>query len=288
MGVYVAGGELILYVGIVNALPDIPQLKPLLPNKLMAGIQVAPGGDRHVFRAAAAAGYALVYAGAAGQVYHVMVEGEGPSLPVTLKHQLRQLFILVHDYGHVLLGKAGGVSLGAHHRLHAQLIEPKVQHLLNILQKVGICVGKCAPHVVLFAAPGFHELLKLGHYIVPAAIARIVHAKSIVYLLAAVQAQHHVAALFIGKVDNIVIHKYAVGGEGKAEVFAPLLFHAPCVCHKVLYHLKVHQGLAAEKVHLKVAPAAGVFHKEVQRALAHLKAHHGSVPVILALAGKAV
>ena len=86
----------------------------------------------------------------------------------------------------------------------------------------------------------------------------------------------------------LIIHKHAVGSKGKAEVFALLLFHAPCIRHKVLYHLKIHQRLAAEKVHLKIAAAAGIFHKEIQRTLAHFKAHHSPVAMIVALTGKAI
>ena len=106
--------------------------------------------------------------------------------------------------------------------------------------------------------------------------------------LAPVQAQHHVVALPVGEVDHVVVHQHAVGGEGEAEVLALFLLDGPGVGHQALHHVEVHQRLAAEEVHLQVAPGAGIFDQEIQRPLAHLEAHHGPLAVILALAGEAV
>ena len=79
-GVGVAGTELLPQGGVGNAVPHVPQLVGFLPHELVAGVQVAPGGDRHVLRAGAAAGDPLVDAGAAGEVQHIVVEGDGPAL----------------------------------------------------------------------------------------------------------------------------------------------------------------------------------------------------------------
>lgn len=80
----------------------------------------------------------------------------------------------------------------------------------------------------------------------------------------------------------------AVGGEGEAEILAPRLFHASCIGHKPFYHIPIHQRLAAEEVHLKVAAAAGVFHQEIQRPPSYLEAHHRPLTVVFTLAGEAV
>ena len=63
---------------------------------------------------------------------------------------------------------------------------------------------------------------------------------------------------------------------------------APGVGDQVLHHLPVHQGLAAEEVHLQVPAGAGVCHQKVQGLLAHLKGHEGPLALVFALAGKAV
>ena len=76
--------------------------------------------------------------------------------------------------------------------------------------------------------------------------------------------------------------------KGEPEVLAVLLFHAARVFHQLLDHVPVHQRLAAEEVDLQVAALAGMLDKEIQRALAHLKAHQRAVAVVLALAGEAV
>ena len=107
-------------------------------------------------------------------------------------------------------------------------------------------------------------------------------------LLPAVQGQHHVAALTVGKVDHVLIDEHSVGGQGETEVLARLLLNGPGIGNQLLYHIKVHQGLAAEEVHLQVFPGAGMGNQEVKGLLAHLKGHQRPVSVVLALGGKAV
>ena len=104
----------------------------------------------------------------------------------------------------------------------------------------------------------------------------------------AVQAQHHVVHLPVGEVDDLVVHQHAIGGEGEAELLVALGLAAAGVSHQLLHHIPVHQRLAAEEVHLQVDPAARMGNEEIQRLLAHLKAHNGALAVVLALAGKAV
>ena len=217
-----------------------------------------------------------------------MVEGEGSALALALKHQLGQLFILLHDDGLVRLGERGGIVRGADHRLHAELGEAKIQHGLDILQKVGVGVGEGAAHIVALAASGLDKALELGHDLLPAPVAGVVHAIAIVDLLAAVKRKDHVVALPVGKVDDLVVYQHAVGGKREAEVLARSLLDGAGVGHKVLDHLEVHQGLAAEEVHLQVFPGAGVGHQKIERLLADLKRHEGPLAVVFALACKAV
>ena len=60
------------------------------------------------------------------------------------------------------------------------------------------------------------------------------------------------------------------------------------VGHQLLDHIKVHQRLAAEEVHLEVAAAAGILDEEIHCTLAHLKAHQGTLALIAALRGEAI
>lgn len=68
--------------------------------------------------------------------------------------------------------------------------------------------------------PGLHQLLELGNDLLPAAISGIVHPVAVMDLLAAVQTQHHIAHLPVGKVDDVVVDEHPIGGQGKAEVLA--------------------------------------------------------------------
>ena len=217
-----------------------------------------------------------------------MVEGEGIAFLVALEHQLRQLFVLIHHHGQVFAGQLGSVAGRAHHGLHAQFLEAQIQHHFDILEEIGVGMGEGTAHVVFAAFARLNQLLELGHDLIPAALAGIIHTVAVMDLLAAVEAEHHVAALTVGKVDHVVVDEHAVGGEGEAEVLARFLFTAARIGYQLLDHVEVHQRLAAEKVHLEVAASAGIFNQKIQSLLAHFETHHGAVAVVLALRGEAI
>ena len=254
----------------------------------MAGIKVAPRGHSHVFGSRAAARNALVYAGTSRKVYHVVVEGKGSALAVALDHKLRELFVLLKNYRQVVLGQLSGVSGRANYRLHAELGKAEVKHDLNVLKKIGVGMRKCTPHIIVFAAARRDQLLKLGNDPVPASVSGIIHSEAVVNLAPAVKTQHHIAHLAVGKVNNVVVNKHSVCRQRKTEVLARLFFNAARIGDKTLYHVEVHQRLAAEKVDLKIAPFARIGYKKIQSLLSHLKAHHRALAVVFSLTGKAV
>ena len=217
-----------------------------------------------------------------------MVEGEGLARAVALEHQLGKLFVLLHHHGKILGHKLRGVTRGADDGLHAQLGKAQVKHGLNVLEEIRVGVRKGASHVVALAASGLNQLLEFGHDAIPASLACVVYAEAVVDLAAAVKAQDHVVALAVGKVDDVIVDEHSVGGQGKAEVLVVLFFHRARVGDQLLDDVKIHQRLAAEEVDLQIAARARIGDEEVQGLLAHLKAHHGSVAVVLSLAGKAV
>ena len=153
----------------------------------------------------------------------------------------------------------------------------------DIVGKVGVKVGIGAAHIVVLVAALFHELLKLGHDAVVAAVACAVHTETVVDLLAAVQTQHHVVALLVAEINDVIIDQHAVGGHGKAEVLVVDLLLLAAVGHQLFDHIKVHQRLAAKEVHFQIAAGAAVLDEEVHGALAHLKAHQGAVAVVAPL-----
>ena len=57
-----------------------------------------------------------------------------------------------------------------------------------------------------------------------------------------------------------VLESPTVGGQRKAEIFAPFLFHTAGILHQLLHHVPVHQRLTAEVVHLQIGAPAVFFH----------------------------
>ena len=158
----------------------------------------------------------------------------------------------------------------------------------NILCKIGVGMGKGTAHVVILAASPPHQLLKLGHDLLIAAHAVIVHTAPVVDLLPSVQRKHHIAHFPVGKLDHIVVNEHTVGGKGKPEVLIVNLLLLPGILHQFLAHIPVHQRFTTEEVHLQIVPGTGVGDQEVQRFLTGFQTHQCPLPVILALAGKAV
>ena len=217
-----------------------------------------------------------------------MIEREGPPLPVPLQHQLGELLVLLQHDGQILLRELRSIAGRRDDGFHAQLGKAQIQHLLNVLQKVGVRMRKGAAHVVVPAAARLHQLLELGNDPIPASVSGVVHAIAVVDLLAAVQAENDVAHLAVGEVNHIVVNQNAIGGQREAEVLVVLLFNAAGIGNQLLDHVKVHQRFAAEEVHLQVAAVPGMLNQKIQRALADLKAHHRAVAMVLPLAGEAI
>ena len=287
-GVDVGGGEGVPQRGVGHALADAAEPEARVADELVAGIEIPPRRDGHIFRARPAARDALIDAGAALKIEHVVVKGERPSLTAAGQHQLGQLFVLLEHDGKVGLGQRGRVVRRADDRLHAQLGEAEVEHRLDVLQKIGIGVREGAAHIVISAAARFDQPLELGDDPLPASVARVVDAVAVVNLPTAVQTQHHVAALAVGEIDDVVVDEQAVGREREAEVFARLLFDAARVGDEVLDDLKIHQRLAAEEIHLQIAPSAGMGDEVIQREAADLEGHQRALALILPLTGEAI
>ena len=118
-GICVAGAELASHCLVCNTLPYVAQLELFLAYELVAGIQIAPRCDCHVLCAGAASGYALIYAGAARKVQHVMIEGYGPSLFFAAQHILCKYLVLLLYYLKVVGGQSSRIVRRADHGLHA-------------------------------------------------------------------------------------------------------------------------------------------------------------------------
>ena len=71
-------------------------------------------------------------------------------------------------------------------------------------------MGKRTAHIVILSLTGCHQLLELGHDLFPASVSGIVHTVAVVYLLASIKAQHHIAHLMVDEVDHIIVDQYAV------------------------------------------------------------------------------
>ena len=217
-----------------------------------------------------------------------MVEREAAALAVPLDHLFGQDLILLLEDGQVLRGQGAGVVRLTDHGLHAQLGKAEVSHVEDVVGKVGVEMGVGAAHVVVLIAALLDELLELGHDGIIAAAARVILAEAVVDLLAAVQAQNDIVALLVAEVDDIVVDEHAVGGHGEAEILVVDLLLLTAVGHQLFDHIEIHQRLTAKEIDFEVAAGAAVLNEEIHGALAHLKAHEGTLALITALGSKAV
>ena len=141
-----------------------------------------------------------------------MIEGKGLPFFVPLQHQLRQFFILLHNHRFIFFCQSGRISGSGHHRLHAQFGKAQIQHGLDVLEKIRVGMGKRTAHIVVLSLTGRHQLLELGHDFFPTSVAGIVHTVAVVYLLASIKAQHHIAHLTVDEIDHIIVDQHAICG----------------------------------------------------------------------------
>ena len=69
--------ELVTKFSILNTVSNIPQLIIFLPDKLMTGIDIAPGRNGNILTSGAAARKSLINTGTAFKIYHEMEEIKG-------------------------------------------------------------------------------------------------------------------------------------------------------------------------------------------------------------------
>ena len=217
-----------------------------------------------------------------------MVESERLALAIALDHELGELFVLLHNDRQILVRQARRIILGADDRLHRKLAESEVEHDLDVLEKVRICMRKSAAHVVVFAASGLHEFLELRHDLLPAAVAREIDAETVVDFFSAVERKHDIAAFAVRKLDHIVIDEHAVRGQRETEGLALLLLDGSRIRDEVLNDLEIHERFAAEKVNFEVPSGARILDQKIEGAFADFEAHHRALAVVLTLRREAV
>ena len=120
-GINVAAFEFVLDLFVVNTVPYIAELEFFVADELVAGIKVAPRGDRHIFGTRAASRNALIDAGTARKVDHIVLEGKGLAFLFALDHKLGKLFILIEEDGHIRFKQFALVTLCANDGLHTEL-----------------------------------------------------------------------------------------------------------------------------------------------------------------------
>lgn len=200
----------------------------------------------------------------------------------------RRAFVLAaHDLFVVLRERIGRRRVGDD-GLHAQAVEAEVEHDIDVRHEIGVEVGEGAADVVILFPARLCELLKLRHDDVEASHPAHGVTEAVVDLFPAVQTHDDIVHLAVGELDDIVVDKHTVGGEGETEVFAALLFEGACVCGDFFHHIEIHERLTAEKVYLEVVAGAGISDEEIYCSLPHLERHEGSLAVITPLACETV
>ena len=105
LGVYVTGSKLCLLLLIGYTYVDVTESVALITYELVAGIEITPGGNCHIFGSRATAGNSLVNTRTALEIDHIVIEGEGASLLMSFEHKLSELFVLLANDLDILVGK---------------------------------------------------------------------------------------------------------------------------------------------------------------------------------------
>ena len=95
-----------------------------------------PGCYGKILCTGAASCNSLVDAGTAREIEHIVVEGERSTFVVSLNHEACEFFVLSENNRQVFLcdcRRAGGIC---NDRLHGELVESEIQHLLNIIYEI--------------------------------------------------------------------------------------------------------------------------------------------------------
>ena len=79
-------------------------------------------------------------------------------------------------------------------------------------------MGKGTSHIVILAATGFDELLKLRYDQIPASLAAIVNSVTVVDFFSAVETQNNIAHLSVREVYNILHGSYNAQMGGATEL----------------------------------------------------------------------
>ena len=254
----------------------------------MAGVDVALGGDGHVFVARAAALDALFDARPAVQIDHEVEEVHPRAVLAPLEVDFGKAVVLGEDLRQHLLGQREGGIFLQHHRLDGELLKALVSQRQHVVAKVEVAGGVGAAHVVLPVAAQVDQLLRPFHGLVERALAVDHGAHVVVHLAAAVDGEDDVVHLAVQKLDALVGQAQGVGGDGELEMLVVLLFQLAGVEHQVVHHVVVHQRFAAEEVHLQLMAVAGMGHQPVERFLARLQRQKRALAVEVARGGKAV
>ena len=288
LGIDIAELELVPHRRIHDALIHIAQLEVLQARELMAGVNVSVRRNGKILCSGTAAGQTLGHAGSLAQVKHKVEEGKASALFLPLNIFLCQKVILLQNHRQILLPDGVGCLIRRHHRLHGKLCKAQVGVVQHICGKIRIIACEGSPDEVVLISPLLLEVSELRDDDIVAALSVPGRAHPVIHFFSAVQAEHHIAHLPVAEIDDLIIQKHSVGGDGKAEMLVLLLFQRTAVGHQLLHNLPVHQRFPAEEIHLQVSAVSGVGHQEVQRFLSRLQAHESALPVVLALSGKAI
>ena len=144
LGVNVRTCKFLFQLFVESSLVDVAHFHILNANELVAGINVALGGDSYILVAAAAASQALDSARSLVKVEHKVEEVEVLALLVVDKEHLRELLILGENSREVALSDRVRLFRVAYARLNRDLIEALVEKAVNVVREVEIVLCECA------------------------------------------------------------------------------------------------------------------------------------------------
>ena len=183
-----------------------------------------------------------------------MVELERIALALAAQHLFGKLLVLFFEDRHVLFRQRIRLVRAANDRLHTKLTKPEVEHMKNIVHKIGVEVRICTSDVIRAAVTSANEFEKFRNDTRIAALPPYIDTKTVVHVRASVETEDDVMHLFVRELDHVVIDKQAIRRQRETEMLAGLLFDGTCISDDIFDHLPIEKRFTAEEVDFKIPP----------------------------------
>ena len=153
----------------------------------MTWVNIALGGHRNIFIAAAAASQTLYSAGTLVQVYHEMEEIEIIALfPVFDNCICKAVIFLKYSRKILIFDTVIKLRIG-NNRLYGKLVKAKLIEMKYVICKIEIVLGECTTDIIILVSPALYKLLIFRNDHIIAATSVRGNSHPVIYFFSAVK-----------------------------------------------------------------------------------------------------